>query len=175
MDKNTLRKQLLEKRKLIANKQEKSAKLVSIALNYIGNSNIIALYYPLKDEVNTILLIEYLLSQNKKVCLPKVEKDFINFYYVSSLEELVKSSKFNLVEPVGEASKLVDSKLIEIIFCPGVGFDKENNRLGFGKGYYDKYLKNVNCLKIGLAYKEQVVDKLPVNDFDIKMDLVVTI
>ena len=74
------------------------------------------------------------------------------------------------MEPVGNAY----SGDIDLIIVPGVSFDEELNRLGFGKGYYDKYLASKNIFKIGICFDNQVIKLLPVNDYDIKMDLVVT-
>ena len=59
------------------------------------------------------------------------------------------------------------------VIVPGVIFDSNNNRMGFGKGYYDRFLKDKKCYKIGICFKEQITDNLPIDDYDIKMDEVV--
>ena len=63
---------------------------------------------------------------------------------------------------------------IDLIIVPGICFDKANNRLGFGKGYYDKYLANKNIKKFGICFKEQLLDDIPTDNNDIKMDLIIT-
>jgi 5-formyltetrahydrofolate cyclo-ligase len=83
---------------------------------------------------------------------------------------LVKN-RFGILEP----SKTVDIRSFDVIVVPGVVFDKKCNRLGFGKGFYDRFLKSVNTrLKIGLSYDLQIVDELPSEVHDIPMDFVLT-
>ena len=60
------------------------------------------------------------------------------------------------------------------MIIPGLAFDKDNNRLGYGMGYYDNYLKDKNVYKIGICYKEQIIDSIPVDNNDVKMDLVIS-
>ena len=77
------------------------------------------------------------------------------------------------MEPMYNKDNIYKGK-IDLIIVPGVGFDQNNNRLGYGKGFYDHFLKNKNIFKIGICFKEQLLDEIPVNEYDIKMDLIIT-
>ncbi len=171
--KEFLRKEVLEKRKKIILKKEKDE---IIKQKVLKNKNVqetknILIYVSKKDEVYTFNLIKELLRLKKNIYLPKVEAKEINFYQIKSLKEL-KLGFFNIYEPIGNL-KLTDFKE-SIIIVPGLLFDKFNNRLGYGGGYYDKFLENKKIYKIGLCYKEFLVNELSVLEHDIKMDLVIT-
>ena len=85
----------------------------------------------------------------------------------------MKNGKYGIAEPTGEPLKTDD--LIELMLIPGVAFDKDNNRLGRGAGYYDRILHRFGkALKIGLAYSYQLVDVLPTEHHDVGMDMVLT-
>ena len=88
-----------------------------------------------------------------------------------SFNELKPQGKYQIREPIGEN----EFKLpLEAIIVPGICFDMSNNRLGFGKAYYDKYLEGKDIFKIGLCFKEQLINQLPTDEWDIKMDIVIT-
>lgn len=120
--------------------------------------------------MDTIKLIEYSLEIEKQVAVPKCEGDIIRFYQIKSIEEL-KEGAFGVLEP--DNNNLVTNFENSICFVPGVCFDKENNRLGYGKGYYDRFLSNYEELKIGLAYKECLCDKIEVDKYDVKLDKII--
>ena len=81
-----------------------------------------------------------------------------------------KKGKLGVMEPIGN----IYLGNIDLIIVPGISFDKELNRLGFGKGYYDKFLSENNIFKVGICFEKQIVSKLPVDSYDVKMDLVIT-
>ena len=165
---------LLNIRNKITNKEEKSCLITEKIINdsWYKDARVVAVYKSLQSEVDTTNLIKDCFEKGKIVLLPKVENDFMNFYKVDENEILIKS-KFGVKEPSGIKEKLYNPELIELMIVPGVGFDKENNRIGFGKGYYDKYLENLNIKTIGICFKEQIVDKLPHDEFDIRMDKII--
>ena len=74
------------------------------------------------------------------------------------------------MEPIGEEY----TGNIDLIIVPGVIFDREKNRLGYGKGYYDRYLSNKDIYKIGICFSDQVIDLLPSESHDIKMNIIIT-
>ena len=78
---------------------------------------------------------------------------------------------YNIIEPIGES---ISPSKLDLIIVPGVAFDKNKNRLGRGKGFYDKLLSEVTCCKIGICYDFQLLEYLPCEDHDIKMNLIVT-
>lgn len=153
-------------------KKEKSLNVSQKLLGILKVYNVIGLYAAMDDEINLDFLIINLLKEGKIVVLPKIEGEDINFYQIKSLDELVISSgKYQIREP--KPIELFDKKDIDVILVPGLGFDKENNRLGRGKGYYDRYLKNYCGMTIGVGFAEQIVDKLPTDENDIKVKLMV--
>ena len=175
MDKQTLRKKYLKIRKDIANKNLKSKSIFNqiIKTKEYEKANIIAIYNSLNSEVNTNDLIDYSISKNKIVLLPRVVNDDLVFYKIDSHTILIKS-EFNVFEPISNPNNYISSDKIDIIIIPGVCFDKDRNRLGMGKGYYDRYLKNIKATKIGICFSEQLIKSIPIDNNDIKMDLIIT-
>ena len=127
-------------------------------------------YVSLKNEVDTIKLIKHSLEREKKVAVPKCEGNYIVFYYINNLEDL-KEGSFNILEP--KANQMVKDFNNSICIVPGIAFDKQNNRIGYGKGFYDRFLKDYKGIKIGLTYKECICDKIDVDENDVKMDKVI--
>ena len=169
MNKSDLRKQMLIKRRNILNKKELSTIIVNkiINLEIYKESRVVALYNSLKDEVETRDLI--IKSLDKTLLLPKIINDKIEFIKIDNNTKYEKSS-FSVMEPIGT----IYNGPIDIIIVPGVAFDRNLNRLGFGKGYYDKYLSHKDIYKIGICFNEQLLDTLPTDSFDIKMGLIIT-
>ena len=169
--KKEIRKEILYLRDNLEERYSKSMIIKDKIMNLdiYKNSNCIALYYSMKSEVDTKELIKESLELGKKVVLPRIiNKNKMIFISVNSDTNYEKNS-YGVLEPIGEEESNID-----LIICPGVAFDKDNNRLGYGRGYYDKYLKDKDIYKIGICYKEQLVDKIDIDDFDIKMDMVIT-
>ena len=170
MNKSELRKIMINERKEIPNKKELSRIITDkiIKLDNYKNAKVIALYNSLNDEVDTRELINKSLD-NKIVLLPKVINDKMVFIKINRTTKYVKS-KLGILEPIGD----IYYGNIDLIIVPGISFDKKFNRLGFGMGYYDKYLRNKDFYKVGICYYEQLVDELETSEHDIKMDLVIT-
>lgn len=147
--------------KLMMNETYKSARGIFI---YIGFGS----------EINTKIIIREALNSGKEVYVPKVIKKEMILIKIDSLENLVTSS-YRILEPIGDKSDLDVNKL-DLIVMPGVAFDKSGNRLGYGGGYYDKFLEQnkIECKKIALSYDFQVLEKLEVEEHDIKVDLIIT-
>ena len=100
----------------------------------------------------------------------------LKFYRISKMEDLISGGAFGIKEPKENIENLIDKSNIDLMIVPGICFDKEKNRIGFGKGYYDRYLANENnIIKIGICFDEQVREEyILVDDFDIKMNMVIT-
>ena len=176
--KEIIRKKYLNIRKQIENKYEKSITICNKIINTkeYQESKYICVYKSLKDEVNTDEIIKHAISKNKIVVLPRVENDDLMLYKITSYDEKLKKSKLGVEEPLGNFKNLVDKKEIDLVIVPAVCFDKERNRIGFGKGFYDRFLKNANLNTLGICFEEQVVKEylLPVRDNDIKINKVIT-
>lgn len=135
--------------------------------------NTILLYYALPDEVNTSILLNSLsnrLEGSKRIILPVVSGDIL------ILKEFVPSEVangyMNILEP--QEGECIDPSEIEIAVIPGVAFDSKCNRMGRGKGFYDKLLPYMNCKTIGLGFDFQMVENIPCEEFDKPLDMVVT-
>ena len=170
------RKKYISIRNKIENKQYKSIEIFNkvIENEIYKQAKIIALYKSLASEVSTDDLIEYSMNIGKVVVLPRVVRDELKFYKIDSIEENFIKSKFGIEEPKVNENNLIEKSKIELIIVPGVCFDREKNRMGFGKGYYDRYLLNTNLKTIGLCFSEQLVEILPVDKYDVKMQQIIT-
>ncbi|MDF2868792.1 MAG: 5-formyltetrahydrofolate cyclo-ligase [Anaerocolumna sp.] len=145
-----------------------------LALKEYKESSQIILYAAFNQEVNTLPLIRQALLDGKKVALPRVMKDNIEFYYISSLTDLAESS-FGIPEPE-PVDKLEWEKGSNLILVPGLAFDKQGNRIGYGKSYYDRYFgaHRESFLKICFAYGFQVYEEIPFETHDVKIDILIT-
>ena len=134
----------------------------------------IALYYPSNFELNILKILElkYFLAQN--ILLPIIEKDNLMKFYMWKKNDVLSVNKFGLLEPVKTKSKVPDLMLI-----PTLAFDKKKFRLGYGKGFYDRYLnkylkQNRDILTVGVAFSFQKHHKIPINHNDVKVDFILT-
>ena len=172
--KTALRKHLLEKRDAIsAELRDILSKNIHQNLKHISsyiNSQNIACYFPIGSEVDTYAIMLDILRQNKCLLLPRIVNDNLMFYNVPSLEKLEKGN-FGIMEPKDSCKK---ADRIDCVLIPTVGVSKLGIRLGYGKGYYDKFLSSTDAIKISLTYSKQIVKTIPSDSHDIKMNWVVT-
>lgn len=179
MDKKIIRKQIQEKLKKISEEDRKIFEEILYKKLYenenFKNAKCVALTIPFRTEINTYPIIEKLLKEGKTVCSPICEKETrkMTFYKIDSLNELIEGY-YGIKTPPEIEKNIVEKNDIDLILVPGVGFDKNNYRIGFGGGYYDRYLKDYKGHTIALAFKEQIVEKVPKNEFDLPVDLVIT-
>ena len=174
IEKAALRKHLLEKR------DATSAELRGIASEKIHenlkrnspfiNAQNIACYFPIGSEINTHDIMLDILKQGKNLLLPRITNDDIEFYIVSDLEKLEKGS-FEIMEPKDSCKK---AEKIDCMLIPTIGVSKLGIRLGYGKGYYDRFLSSTDTVKISLTYSKQIIKSIPNDSHDIKMDWIVT-
>jgi 5-formyltetrahydrofolate cyclo-ligase len=138
-----------------------------LSLN-LNSFQTVFLYKDFKNEVATNRLISHFLSQNKTVLFPVIKGD--EMVAVKPLSSDYSLSKFGTSEP--ENYEIVDK--IDVCFLPLLACDKQKNRLGFGKGYYDKFLSTHPCVKIGLCYDFQATRGIETHSHDIPLDYIVT-
>ena len=175
MNKSEIRKKILKIRK------DEYEKKLKIDFNYIWKlfkkekikGNILGGYYPHNYEVNVMQILENFEKKNYHICLPKIKKNFQMDFYDWSNEDPLKINKFGIPEPI--SNNLRDP---DIMIVPLVAYDNNLNRIGYGGGFYDRYIKKLKSKKkvitIGLAYSNQKVKKIPNNKYDIKLDYIVT-
>lgn len=145
-----------------------------LKLKLFDKANSIMLYYSVRNEAETVPMINYLLGEGKTVALPVCtpERD-LNAAVINDLSQL-QPAPFGLMEP-GPGSPVLANEELQLIVVPGVAFDEQGNRLGHGAGYYDRFLsKTPNAFKLALAYDFQVVPEVPTEPHDLKMDAILT-
>lgn len=136
-------------------------------------SKIFFIYVSRNIEVDTIKIIKKAFELGKTVCVPKCfENSEIKAYEIKSFDDLEIGS-FNILEPKKYCREINKSD-IDLSIIPCVTCDVDNNRLGYGKGYYDRFLVNTNMKKLCLCRKHLLQEKIPVDKLDIKMDIVFT-
>ncbi|MGV8982553.1 5-formyltetrahydrofolate cyclo-ligase [Clostridium sp.] len=180
--KDNLRKDMLLQRKSMhmENVSAFSNKIVEtiIELPEFISSKSIMLYLSFKSEVNTYDLAKWCLDNGKKIIVPyciKETKEIIPFEIHNLTTDLAKSS-FGIMEPKYDLLKPFNIEDIDFIIVPGVVFDEHCNRIGFGAGYYDRFLpkKLKTTPTIGIAYDYQVVSKIPTGIYDVPLDFIIT-
>ncbi|MBR5725885.1 MAG: 5-formyltetrahydrofolate cyclo-ligase [Muribaculaceae bacterium] len=128
-------------------------------------------YWSLPDELPTHKTVNRWLDAGKNIYLPRVKGDDLEIVPYHGAQSLDDNNKFHIGEPVGDA---VDSSCLELIIVPAVALDGKRNRLGRGKGFYDRLLSATHCPTIGVACDFQLVDEVPVEPHDHPLDCVVT-
>lgn len=170
-EKNYLDKKIIEN--LLTIKEFQNAKIV---MAYLANN----------IEVNIDEVLLNLIKNNKKIALPKcldASKHTMNFYFINNFSDLIVG-KYNIREPM-ESNNLFDLKNCInknfiakhiVMLVPGIAFDLKGYRLGYGKGYYDRYLYdlNIEIFKIGLCYSMTIADEIIKDDNDVPVDIIVT-
>ena len=142
------------------------------ALPEFREARVVLLYWSMADEVQTHNFVER-WYRDKVLLLPCVDGDDLLLRRYTGPECLVAGEQFGIGEPTGPV--YTDLEAIELIIVPGVAFDREGNRMGRGRGFYDRLLKTTpKALKIGVAYDFQMLDSIPVEPFDVKMDRIIT-
>ena len=174
MKKTQIRKKILKKRKHFNGKDIKInfSKLIKL-LNLEISSKKIGIYYPIGSEASTIRLIENLRKKKYIILLPVIEKNFQMSFYEWNENSALKINNLGIPEPF-KFKKITPSALI----IPIVAFDANLNRLGYGGGFYDRFINKIErskkILKIGLALSCQKINKVPTNKFDKKMNYIFT-
>lgn len=177
MNKTELRKQLKGVRRTLSDDfiHSASTEITNkiIGSNAVLNAKTVMVYLSAFNEPNTFDLISRLLSSGTNICVPvtDINTHTITPCYLKSLDTL-KRGAYGIYEPCDIISVPTDD--IDTVLVPGIGFDKQGNRLGFGKGYYDRFLKSFCGTKIGVCYDFQITNLLPVSAHDIKMDFIIT-
>jgi len=179
--KKEIRREILQRRDSISKniRAEKDIAIMQriIMLPEFLNAKTILFYASFRSEVDTIDLIKLSLHLDKRAVLPKVckEENILRLYEIESLDELARGYMW-ILEPSVDETRLRSISDIDLIIIPGAAFDSHGNRLGYGAAYYDKLLANMKkkIPIVALAYGEQIVEKIPSEPHDIKVDKIVT-
>ena len=174
MLKNQIRKKKIKIREI---KNKKNLQVKSIYINEILKkkklqNKIVGCYYPVNFEADTFQIMKLFKKKGFKISLPVIGSKFVMNFFSWDLNDPLYVNKYGIPEP---KSKMIVAP--SILLIPMVAFDKKLNRLGYGGGYYDRFLKKYekkNIIKIGLAISCQEVKKVPSNSFDKRMDYILT-
>jgi len=176
--KSKIRSKFLKIRQSIpeAERELKDARIAARleSLDVFKKAHNVLFYYSVNGEVNTRPLIDKWL-EDKQLYLPVI-RGKSHFQAVPIQNPLgLKKSHEGIPEPILADPNSIYDHQVELVIVPGVAFDHKGNRLGMGKGYYDRYLAaNAHVVKIGLAYEEQILEHLPKEPYDVRVDFVVT-
>lgn len=154
-------------------------------MSYQSCNNLFS-FVSFKSEVDTHEIIRHSLVEGKKTYIPRVEPQGMEFYHIQNLDGLILS-KFGVPEPKQDNNTMFsnvniinnskESAIINLMLLPGLAFDYKGNRIGYGAGYYDKYLqsyKQIRFMKAALAYDFQVIDNIDAEEHDIRVDMIIT-
>ncbi len=171
--KEEIRKQMKTLRKALTYEQmTRSADSITkeiISTEVYANAKTVCLYMSTYKEVGTSALLAQCKADKKTVLLPVTAEDGLITLYKDNGK--YKKGNFNITEP--DSEEIADPKNVDLFILPALAFDKEGNRLGFGKGCYDRLLKDTKGYKIGIGYAFQLLERLPQDEHDIKMDMVI--
>jgi len=173
--KRKIRKKILKLRKIKSNNQKKInyLKLLNIFEKYFPYKGIVGGYYPINYEIDDLDILRKLELKKYKISLPVISKKNHMDFYTWSFKNTLQVNQYGIPEP--SKKKLVYP---DILLIPLVAFDNRRFRLGYGGGFYDRYITRIKNKKkfitIGLAFDFQKVKRLPINKFDKKLDIVLT-
>lgn len=173
MEKNEIRRKIKAMKSMLLESEKIAAadlafaRLEQTAAFMMANK--ILLYHSLPDELSTRGFLKKWRTR-KQFFLPRVNG--VNLEILPYNESRLELGAFHIEEPTGDNTVNVEE--IELIIVPAVAYDKKGNRLGRGKGFYDRLLSNTKATKIGIGYDFQVIEEIPVEPYDVSMDIVIS-
>jgi 5-formyltetrahydrofolate cyclo-ligase len=180
--KQTLRQKIRQKL-LLQNVKDRQKRSLIIekklfSLEAFKKAKLICFYVSLSSEVDTFSMIDRALKIGKEVVVPltDVENKKLKLYQIKSRKKDLKEGAFGILEPDPKKTRLVDASTLDCVIVPGVVFDTHRHRIGRGRGFYDRFLEGLDpgILKIGLGFSFQVIQKIPNENHDQPVDLVLT-
>ncbi len=174
MDKKALRREIREKKRAMSEEEitSRSEKLrqLFVQTEVYQNAKTVYGYLPYNQEVRTVQILEQALRDGKRVAVPKIYGDTMSFLYLDDLSRVAKNT-MGIPEPVADTPVAEDKTAL--VLMPGVAFTKNGDRIGYGGGFYDRFLaKEPDHPTLALCYEFQIVDSLPTEAFDIPVDTV---
>jgi 5-formyltetrahydrofolate cyclo-ligase len=176
MIKSSIRKSILKRRLALsgANVTSISSTIQArlIESDYFIGAKSVAVYSPINNEVETDKIIAACFEMNKKIFLPKLCSTDLNFLALKPDSQFQKN-KFGIPEICNSEAEIAGH--IDLMICPGIAFDSKKNRVGYGGGYYDRYLTSASYNHLGmLGFSMQKTESISVDSFDISMDFILT-
>ena len=174
MDKKALRREIREKKRAMTEEEivfrsEKLGQLFARSEAY-RNAKTVYGYLPYNQEVRTVPMLAQALRDGKRVAVPKIYGDTMKFLYLDDLSKVEKND-MGIPEPIAD-TPVADDKTA-LVLMPGLAFTKQGDRMGYGGGFYDRFLaEEPDHPTLALCYDFQMVDSLPTEEFDIPVDTV---
>lgn len=174
MDKTALRREIREKKRAmseaeILSRSQKLGVLFAQSEAY-RNANTVYGYLPYNQEVRTVPMLEQALLDGKRVAVPKIYGDTMGFIYLNDLSKVEKNT-MGIPEPIEDGPVAEDKTAL--VLMPGLAFTKQGDRMGYGGGFYDRFLaEEPDHPTLALCYDFQIVESLPTEEFDIPVDTV---
>ena len=183
MNKNNMRNKFMNKREDLSDSKVKfkSNMIVNnfLETDFYNNSDKIFVYVSYKNEVQTHLLIKKMLEENKDVYVPDPDPETkeMEAVLIEQFNDLTKGA-YGILEPSNSDFK-IDPSLLDIIIVPGLVFSLKGFRIGYGGGFYDRFLaraqgNKLDPIKISFVYEEFLIDKIPINKYDLPVDFLMT-
>ncbi|RDU23112.1 5-formyltetrahydrofolate cyclo-ligase [Anaerosacchariphilus polymeriproducens] len=175
VEKQEIRKRIIEQKKKmsfeeIQNKSDQIMKKL-ICIQEYKDANCIYSYINFNQEVVTTKILIHAFENGKRIAVPKTDNKKMSFFYINDFREL-SPGYMGILEPITNNIAMENDALM---LMPGLAFDLKKNRIGYGKGYYDRYINTHKTgIKIALAYDFQVVEKIKSGRFDNKSDMLLT-
>ena len=175
MNKSEIRKKILGIRKnyQVKNKKINFKEILNILKERKIKKKIIGGYYPYNYEINSIHILEKFEKKKYRISLPKIRKNSQMDFFQWSFKDPLTINKYGIPEPISTKIQFPN-----ILLVPLVAYDKDLNRLGYGGGFYDRYIKKIrkkkDVITIGFSYSFQKIKQIKINKHDIKLDFVLT-
>ena len=175
MNKSEIRKKILGIRKnyQIKNQKIDFQEILNILKERKIKKKIVGGYYPYNYEIDTTHILEKFEKRKYRISLPKIRKNSQMDFFQWSLNDPLIINKYGIPEPISKKIQYPN-----ILLVPLVAYDKDLNRLGYGGGFYDRYIKKIkkkkDVITIGLSYSFQKIKQIKINKHDIKLDFVLT-
>ncbi len=176
-DKTKLRIRYREIRKCVTSRKEKESRISDLLLesDFYKSSSSVFLYSACGSEISTDLIFRQALKDGKKVAFPycKDKEGDMEFYFVSHPQNL-KSGTFGIKEPIINESRKAYHDEKSICIVPALCFDRKGGRLGYGKGYYDRFLNGFKGYSVGICFEECITDSLMLDEHDKKVNCLIS-
>lgn len=159
----------------IEERAKKSARIFELLKNerFYKEAQVVMLYLSFGSEVDTFKILDDILETGKTAVVPV--SDTASCEIIPSVlcgRDELKKGAYGIYEPCG--INIVDKEKIDLVIVPGMVFDRKGGRIGYGKGYYDRFLENTNAVKAALCYEIQLVEKAAASEWDVPMDVILT-
>lgn len=165
---------------LLRRREQTSEELIKIAsdrihrrlkkIDVFASARTIACYYPIRNEPRTQEIMQEAASLGRQICLPRVDGNSLDFRLVDDISSL-EPGMWDILEPRDDCPR---PEGIDVVLVPMVGAAPDGTRLGYGRGYYDRFLSGTDAVSIGLTYAKQMVKSIPSDSNDVRMNWIVT-